>query len=126
MHGYIEFPSDAKNIFKDIIQDYNLKVVSESSSEIIFKSNNCIIEIMTEYDYVQFYFKQSENEKWMFLGPFLEAVYPNENIIIQKSPENLNRVEKIRFNLKKELGLIKKYCVPILTGDFSWKHKYQV
>lgn len=126
MHGYSDFPKDVKTIFEEIIYEYNLHVEFESANKIILKSENCIIQLMTEYDYVQFHFKQIENENWMFLGPFLEAVHPNDNIIFYKSPEDLSKIEKIRFSLMKELDLIKNYCLPILKGDFSWRNKYHI
>ena len=125
MHGYSDFPKDVTATFAEIIRNYCFQVVKESPTEIILKSQNCIIQLMTEYDYVQFYFKQFENEKWMFLGPFLEVVYPNESIRIPSCPENLTKIEMIRFSLRCELEMIKKYCLPILKGDFSWKQKYR-
>jgi len=126
MHGYKDFPKDAKEVFKDVIDEFKLKVIFESPTEIIFKSNKCVIGLFTEYNYVQLSFKENEEAKWMFLGPYLEARYPGEKIIIRQPQENLGRIEKIRFSLDEELEFVKKYCLPILSGDFSWKERYNL
>ncbi|MEX1238493.1 MAG: hypothetical protein WEB30_02215 [Cyclobacteriaceae bacterium] len=124
MHGYDDFPKDVKGVLRNIIHKFDLKVVSESPTEVIFKSDKCIVGLFTEYDYVQFCFKQQEGDKWMFLGPYFEAVYPNMKIIVQQPQDALDRIEKIRFSLNEKLEMVTKYCGPILSGDFSWKDKY--
>lgn len=124
MHGYNDFPKDAQRIFESIIQGFNMKVIFQSPTEVILKSNKCVIGLFTEYDYVQLCFKQAEEDKWMFLGPYFEALYPQEKIIMQYPEKHLNRIEQIRFSLNEKLNLVKKYCMPILQGDFSWREKY--
>lgn len=126
MHGYNDFPKDAQRIFETIINDFNMKVLSQSPTELILKSNRCIIALFTEYDYVQFCFKQAEDDQWMFLGPYFEALYPQEKVIIQHPENDLDRIEKIRFSLNEKLELVNKYCLPILQGDFSWKERYHL
>jgi hypothetical protein len=124
MHGYIGFSDDVKNIFKGLSQEYNLQITSESPVEIIFKSDKCIIAVITEYNYTQVYFKQNEEDRWMVLGPFFKAVYPNNTISVLGPPEGMTKIEQIRFSLRQKVEMIKTYCLPILQGDFSWRVKY--
>jgi hypothetical protein len=124
MHGYEEFPQDVKRALKEIMINYNLEVIEESFNKVVFKSDRCILSISTEYDYVELHFKRNETDRWSFLGPFLEALYPGENIKINYPSEEIKRIDKIRFSLEEKVKLIAKYCRPILMGDFSWKIKY--
>jgi hypothetical protein len=126
MHGYKDFAKDVNSILEGLVLDFDLVLISESTTDVVFESPRCVIGFFTEYDYVQFCFKEKETDKWMFLGPYFKALYPKESINIRQAPDDLDRVARIRFDLEEKLRLIKKYCIPILKGDFSWENNYKL
>lgn len=124
-HGYNTFPEDVRKANHDIIQRYGFETVSESSNELILKSKHCIVAFVAEYDYVQFCFKERGSDRWMFLGPFIEACHPERTVEMPMFPEDTPQIEKIRSYLRFQAEIIREYCHPIFNGDFSWVTKYE-
>src|SRR5687767_948726 len=120
-HGYKSFPSEVKKAMSQLVAKYNLHAVEETTSSVTFKSDKCILSVSTEYDYVEVHFRSDNADRWSFLGEFLEARYPNEEIKIEYPPDGMDRIEKIRSSLQETIRLIDKYCEPILSGECEWK-----
>lgn len=127
MHGYKEFPNDVKECFGEIIRKYGFQIVSESELEVELKSEHCIVQVFTEYDYAEFIFKTREEERWIFLGVFIQHVYPEEQLSFPVPPDfnEWTRPQKIKATLRSLALLAAKYCHTVFNGDFSLIEKYK-
>lgn len=119
MHGYTEFVNDVNELYRFLMDEYEFRMVSQSSLEVVLQSPRCIVSISTEYDYAQFVFKSSEQERWMFLGPSLEKYYPEVQLPDPPSANGLTREQRIRAYLEYQARIVKAYGRRILEGDFG-------
>lgn len=124
MNGYEEFSEDVKKVLSDVINRYSLNAVEETDHKVIFKSNQCFLLISSEYYYCEVYFKEKEADRWMSIGPYLSALYPDAQIIFTHSSEKPIK-ESIRASLNDIDSILQKYGNPFLTGDFSWREEYE-
>ena len=124
MQGYKEFPADVRRVFGRIMTDYSLKVVNETMSMVLMKSGKCSIIISTENGYAEMAFRENEHDKWMMLGPYMQVLFPNDQIRFADTSGKVNR-EAVISSLHELSDIVLKYGERFLTGDFSWRDSYE-
>ena len=106
-----------KKYFGYLTDSYDFSIISESESEVVFKSDVCCVRFLLE-----------RGQVFIDLGPGFESwSFDLGEIILWKDPNSrFGYAFGSDVNLDQELSrlavLLKKYCDNMLKGDFSMRN----
>lgn len=103
-----------------LVTDYQFLIIIASDHEVVFESNQCIVQIFAERWQIYVDFKEPNKFGTFDLGTLINLINPEANF----KYNYCDKEQDIEAEIKRLAKFTKLYCVNILQGDFMMRRKY--
>jgi len=124
-----------KQYFQFLVSEYGFSIIKESYStemktgngSVVYQSKAAIIEVIVDKTEVQLKIghRKSALEKYYDFQDILKVFAPEVEDVYLRSGITLSLKDSlaIETRMRNLVTLLRKYCIPLLTGDFTLEAK---
>jgi hypothetical protein len=121
-----EFSKLAESAFHFLVTDYKFMVAKTKDDPMCF-GNGFVLYLSTHMGiqvtldrsdvFIKIGLVTDSIENWIEFYDVIKYYNPDEDVYIY--PNEMNHAERVKFQLNRLVSLMKSYCSPILSGNFS-------